>query len=257
MFYKLIIFILFFNFSLFSNDFVIEEEYNNDLNELLLSENSVYSFNQENIQALYQDFKSRTYSTKFSQKPLIIIFNQDFENIDISINDKIFINQNKNKNFYLAPNIISLSSMHNKSFSYTLYKEGFYEGIVKDYAQQILLFHEIGHFFLEYNINYFEFYKEEDINSKLNYLKFSIDESFSDLFGIVLLVKYYKINKEDVKYLFKALSFYRKKYFNFKYKGGNALDSFYVDFMIDFDLILEKEDKEIGNYIFKFIKTVI
>ena len=256
MFYKTIFFVFFFSFSLNSSDFVDTELYDNDLNDLLLNNNSE-KFISSNIDNLYKDFKSRQFITEISKEPLIIVFNKGFENVEVSMNNKVFISQNKNKNFFLSPNIIHLSSMHNKSFSYSLYLEGFYEGIVKDYSQHILLFHELGHFWLEHHADYDLIYTKAQLNQKGSYLKTSFDESFSDLYGLVMLTKYYGIEKEEVKEIFKSLSFYRKKYINFKYKGSLSIDEFYKNFMINFEDIIQKNDVEIGHYIFKLNKELI
>lgn len=230
-------------------------ENNQDINQLLGKDFSI-DFNAENINSLYKDFKSRTFKIDLIEEPLYIVFNQDFNNIDISINNKLYIQKNKNKNYFLSPNIIHLSSMHNKSFSYSLHLEGFYKGISKTYSQHILLFHEIGHVFLDNHADYFSVYSEEKLNEKGSYFKKTIDESFSDVYGLVLLVKYFDIKKEDVKKLFMALSFYRKKYKNYKYKGGDSIDLFYKHFMINFDFIINKSDIDIGHYIFKFNKQI-
>lgn len=258
MFYKTIFFLFFFSFSLNSAELFNEDLYNNDLNDLLLNDNQK-EFNIQNIEQLYKDFQSATFKTNISEEPLMVVFNQNFENVEISMNNKIYLSKknNKNKNFFLAPNIINLSSMHNKSFSHSLYLEGFYDGLVKKHSQHILFFHELGHFYLHHHVDYLSIYNQQQLNEKGSYLKQSFDESFSDLFGLVLLVKYFDIEKEKVKELFKSLSFYRKKYFNFKYKGSNSIDLFYKDFMINFDDIMEKSDIEIGHYLFNLNKNFI
>lgn len=260
--------IIFFNiFIFFSTNLIAESnikkieldisellENNQDVNELL-GEKSIIPFNKENINNLYKDFKSRTFKIGLIEEPLYIVFNQDFNNVDISINNKLYIKQNKNKNYFLPPNTIHLSSMHNKSFSYSLHIEGFYKGLSKKYSQHILLFHEIGHVFLNNKADY-SIYSNSKLNERGSYLKETIDESFSDIYGLVLLVKYFDINKENVKDLFMALSFYRKKYKNFKYKGGDSIDLFYKNFMINFESIINKSDIDIGHYIFKFNKKI-
>ena len=237
---------------LLGENMVLED--NRDVNELLGETLSV-EFNKDNINNLYKNFKSNTFEINLIEEPLYIVFNQDFNNVDISINNKLYIKKNKNKNYFLPPNIIHLSSMHNKSFSYSLYLEGFYKGISKTYSQHILLFHEIGHVFLNNHANY-SIYSQDKLNERGSYLKETIDESFSDIYGLVLLVKYFDIKKENVKDLFMALSFYRKKYKNFKYKGGDSIDLFYKHFMINFDFIINKSDIDIGHYIFKFNKKI-
>ncbi len=228
---------------------------NKDINQLL-GEDLQIEFNADNINSLYKDFKSKVFKINLIDEPLYVIFNQDLDNIDISINNKLYIKKNKNKNYFISPNIIHLSSNHNKSFSYSLYLDDFYKGVTKKYSQHILLFHEIGHIFLENHANYFSVYSKEKLEERGSYLKEAIDETFSDTYGLVLLVKYFNIEKESAKDLFMALSFYRKKYKNYKYKGGDSIDLFYKHFMINFDFIINKSDIDIGHYIFKFNKQI-
>lgn len=257
MFIKIIFFNIFIFCSscLFSQVNDINIDYNSDLEQLLGEDYSI-EFNSDNINNLYKDFKSRTFKIELIEEPLYVVFNQDFSNVDISLNNKLYIQQNKNKNYFISPNIIHLSSMHNKSFSYSLHLDGFYEGIAKTYSQHILFFHEIGHVFLDNHADYTSIYLEEKLNEKGSYFKETIDESFSDVYGLVLLIKYFNIEKEKVKELFMALSFYRKKYKHFKYKGAESIDLFYKHFMINFDFIINKSDVDIGHYIFKFNKQI-
>ena len=225
-------------------------------NELLYGIQENKDFNSTNIIELYKTFKSVSFNTPFSEKPLIVIFNGELKNYNLKEKQIEKIKQNKNRNIFISPNIISINSEHNKSFAFSIYKQNNYKNLVKEYAEQILFFHELSHFYIINNVSYFkEFLKSGERDNDYQAIT---EESFSDLNSIATLIKLHNIEKEEEKKLFfKALTDYRNLYKNYKYLSYITLIIFENYYFSNLENINKLDYKELSNLIFDINKKIL
>jgi hypothetical protein len=223
--------------------------------ELIYGINKKEMFSKKNIKKMYTTFQSTTFQTEYSEKPLLIIFNGDLKEYKITEEQEETIKKNKRKNMFIYPNIISLNSSHNKSFSFSFYKNSFYDEPLKSITQNILLFHEIGHFYASNNINY---YKEFDNQTLKEYkFKLKIEESFSDLNALSTMIKFYNIKEEHVDMFFNSLSFYRNQYKNYLYESYLSIYIYKLYYKEHYNEMKNKNYKDLSYEIFQINKKIL
>lgn len=179
--------------------------------------NIIDNVNKENISIisdnLFNDFKSsKNNDSNFGN--FIIIFDKNFQGIDLSLYNKKYILEQGFKNFFLPPNIIHISSEHNKSFAYTLYTQNNYTDIVKRFSSHMLLFHELSHLY----------YYNKKLGDNLIY-----EEAFCDINSILMIKFLYNITDEELLEIIKSLIDYRKLYTYYNSISEQILPFIYLD----------------------------
>lgn len=193
-------FFIFYSFNCIANSFVNIENDNKD-NIAVISEQ------------LFEDFKSSTNNdSNFGN--FIIIFDKKFEGFDLSLYNKKYILDEGFKNFFIPPNIIHISSEHNKSFAYTIYTQKNYTEIVKKYSSHLLLFHELSHLY----------YYNKKLGNNISY-----EELFCDINSLIMIKYLYKIDNEEFLEMIKALTDYRKLYTYYNSVSEQILPFIYLD----------------------------
>jgi len=226
-------------------------------NELLYRKENlnITQLDSKSITNLYDVKKSMIFNTKFSSLPLKVIFDKDLNNINLSQSQIEYFNKNSRQNSFLPPNIIYLSVAHNKSFSYSFYQNDFYKEPLKSNTQQILLFHEMAHFFISENINIEDYY---DSKQRSGYkFKTYVDESYADLFSIVFLKKIKNINKVDIEMFFNGLRLYREQYKHFLYVSRYSLKFFTSYYIENYEKLSLMDDKELATHIYDINKKIL
>ncbi len=200
---------------------------------------------EENIATIsnifFKDFKSNSYYDDYFGN-FVIIFDKKYQGIDISLYNKKYINDEGFKNFFIPPNIIHISSEHNKSFAYTLYTQKNYTEIVKKYSSHMLLYHELSHLYFH--------------NKKMGDNKI-FEEAFCDINSILMIRQLYKINDEELFEIIKALIDYRQLYQYYNSVSEQILPFIYLDIIHnkikfnDLNSVFDYSTKKSQHFIFK------
>jgi hypothetical protein len=212
-------------------------------------------FNLNLLTELYKKQKSHIVSTVFSDKPLKIVFNGEFDDMNLDLNQKKYITKNIKRNGFMKPNIIHLSYVQNKSFSYSFFQNNFYEEPLRSYTQHILLFHELAHFYASENIVFYKEFSAED--REIYKFKTYVEESYADLFAISFLTKKINVKKEDLNMFFDGLIEYRNISSHFLYAGQYSLTLLKLYYLNNYENIIKMENKDFAKTLYELNKKIL
>lgn len=189
----------------------------------------------------FKNFESGIHHDSFFGE-FIIVFDKKFQNLNISLYNKKYILDEGFKNFFIPPNIIHISSEHNKSFAYTLYTQRNYTDVVKKYSSHMLLFHELSHLY---------FYNKKMGDNKI------FEEAFCDISSILMIKKLYNLNNDELFEIINSLIDYRKLYKYYNSISEQILPFVYLDIVHnkiefkDLNSIFDYSNKKSQHFIFK------